>query len=126
MQTCGNPHTLQRLFLDKPLADELQHGHVLIGPFNSPLACIGQRQILHITKLLCNRFQRKPQEFFCTRFLFRMSIGEVVAIPRTLHRELPNDALRPPRVCLTHLLSNQFDFIVFSQEKLDSVRPKWP
>ena len=38
VQAGGNAHALERLLLDEPLADQLQNGHLLIGPFDLALA----------------------------------------------------------------------------------------
>jgi hypothetical protein len=49
MQARGNAHPLERLLLDKSLANQLENGHLLVGPFNFSLALLGKRHVLDIT-----------------------------------------------------------------------------
>ena len=42
VQASGHADALQRLLLDELLADELQHGHLLIGPFDFAFAFFGE------------------------------------------------------------------------------------
>ena len=51
VQACGNAQPLERLLLNKTLANDLQHRHLLLGPLNLALASIGQRNILYIALL---------------------------------------------------------------------------
>ena len=44
----GQAHALERLFLDEPLANQLQHGHLLIRPFDLSLALLRQPQIFYV------------------------------------------------------------------------------
>jgi hypothetical protein len=48
VQTSGKAQALERLLLDEALADQLQNGHLLIGPFHLALALFGEAQVLHI------------------------------------------------------------------------------
>ena len=41
VQAGGNAHALERLLLDESLADQLQNGHLLIGPFDLAFAILG-------------------------------------------------------------------------------------
>ena len=48
VQTGGNAHALERLLLDETLANQLQNGHVLIGPFDAALALFGERDVFDV------------------------------------------------------------------------------
>ena len=48
VETGRHANALERLFLDETLADQLQHGHVLIRPFDLALALFRERKVLHI------------------------------------------------------------------------------
>ena len=50
VQAQGKAHALQRLFLDESLADQLQNGHLLIGPFDFSLALFRQGHIPNIAR----------------------------------------------------------------------------
>ena len=48
VQAGRHAHALQRLILNELLANNLQHGHVLIGPFNAALPYAREREILRM------------------------------------------------------------------------------
>ena len=48
VQARRHANALQRLILDELLADQLQNGHVLIGPFDPALALFGKRDIFYV------------------------------------------------------------------------------
>ena len=66
VQARGHANALQRLFLDELLADQLQHGHVLIGPFDPALAFFGECDVLYVAvQFRCGFHERLPFEFKC-------------------------------------------------------------
>src|SRR5260221_1210723 len=48
VETRGNGEALERLFLDEPFADGLQHGHLLRGLLDLALACIRKPDVFYV------------------------------------------------------------------------------
>ena len=48
VQTGRHANALQRLVFNKLLADQLQNGHVLIGPFDSALALFRESDVFYV------------------------------------------------------------------------------
>ena len=48
VQAGGNAQALERLLLDEALANQLQNGHLLIGPFDPALAGFGEGEVFYV------------------------------------------------------------------------------
>ena len=66
VQAGGHAHALERLFLDESLANQLQNGHVLIGPFDFALAVLGEADVFDVAAERmrgCHSFPQKSSKF---------------------------------------------------------------
>ncbi len=60
VQASGNAQSLQRLFFDEALANDLQHRHLLLCPLDLALASVGQRNVFYIALLdFCGRSHKR-------------------------------------------------------------------
>jgi hypothetical protein len=50
MQAQGKADALQRLFLNKSLADQLKNGHLLVGPFDFSFALLREAHVPNIAR----------------------------------------------------------------------------
>ena len=48
VKASGDAHAFERLLLDETLADQLENGHLLIGPFDLAFSTLGQSDILDV------------------------------------------------------------------------------
>jgi hypothetical protein len=48
MQAGGDTNSGQWLLFLKPLADQAEHRHFLLSPFDPALTCVGQTQVLYV------------------------------------------------------------------------------
>src|SRR6202022_2291809 len=71
VQACRHANTLERLLLDEALADELKHGHLLVRPFNLPLAYFRQADILNVARYTLRSFCHRNSPVFYKNMMNR-------------------------------------------------------
>src|SRR5690349_7519888 len=126
MQACGNPDALQRLILNEFFANTLQHRHRLIGPFDAPLALVGELHAFYVARNLscdCCSHDLLVEKAAVTSQRLRSELDVSVERPRAsspiyfavaaIFSEAPADLRAAALSVASHVNS-------------DSLRPKWP